>query len=170
MIQRLSLLLLPVLLAIAGCANGGIGKLGYVDVSAWSANYTEDYIQDFEIQTVDGQQTGVGGIQVKEFSHGGTGATECCALMPGVGQAIKVVWRVGDGNDPKSLWKTYSQQAVVKGAPSTNANRHSYLIVRFFPSRQIEAELIPGDDPRGARNPRVDQLFSGLRVMRRMGE
>ncbi|MFK0380208.1 DUF3304 domain-containing protein [Pandoraea sp. NPDC090278] len=169
MLKRVLLLFLPVLLFIAGCANGGIGKPGYVDVSAWSANYTEDYIQDFEIQTVDGQQTGVGGVQVKEFSKGGTGGRECCALMPGVGKTIKVVWRVGDGNAPKSLWKTYSQDVVVAGTMPTATREHSYLVVRFFPGHKAEAELFPSEllDP---NNPRVDRLFSGSRVMRRMGE
>ncbi len=55
---------------LAGCSIGRTS--GYVDASAWSVNYTEDYIQDFWIQTADGRETGLEGIQVKEFSKGGT--------------------------------------------------------------------------------------------------
>ncbi|MEX3754237.1 hypothetical protein AB3X84_30235, partial [Paraburkholderia phenoliruptrix] len=44
---------------LAACATGQ--RMDYVDASAWSANYTEDYIQDFWIQTADGKTTGVGG-------------------------------------------------------------------------------------------------------------
>jgi hypothetical protein len=66
---------------------------GYVAASAWSANYTEDYIYDFSIQTASGKRTGVGGSQVSEFSRGGQGGIECCALVPGVGQTIKVAHR-----------------------------------------------------------------------------
>jgi hypothetical protein len=95
----------------------------------------------------------------------------CCTLIPGVGQTIKVVWRVGGRQDDKSLWKTYSRDVVVKGEVSRDPNRHSYLIVRFFPRHDVEAEFVPGDDPLGARNPRVDKLFFvGPRVMRQMGE
>jgi hypothetical protein len=153
---------------LSGCAVGQPG--GYVDASAWSANYTEDYIQDFWIQSADGKKTGLGGIQVKEFSKGGTGKRQCCSLIPGVGQTIKVVWRVGGRQDDKSKWTTYSRDVVVKGEISKNSARHSYLIVRFFPAHEVEAEFVPGDDPRGARNPRVDQLFLGQRVMRHMEE
>jgi Protein of unknown function (DUF3304) len=153
---------------LGGCAIGQ--PSGYVDASAWSANYTEDYIYDFSIQTVSGNDTGLEGIQVKEFSKGGTGSSECCSLIPGVGRAIKVVWRVGGRQDDESQWKTYSRDVVVTGAVSRDPNRHSYLIVRFFPRHEVEAEFVPGDDPRGARNPRVDQLFLGQRVMRYLGE
>ncbi|MEX3669759.1 hypothetical protein AB3X82_16350, partial [Paraburkholderia phenoliruptrix] len=61
---------------LAACATGQ--RMHYVDASAWSANYTEDYIQDFWIQTADGKDTGLSGVQVKEFSAGGTGGSECC--------------------------------------------------------------------------------------------
>ncbi|MEX3689229.1 DUF3304 domain-containing protein [Paraburkholderia sp. BR14263] len=153
---------------LAACSTGL--RNGYIDASAWSANYTEDYIQDFWVQTADGKDTGMGGVQVAEFSRGGKGGRECCSLIPGVGQTIRVVWRVGGHQDDESRWKTYSRDVVVKGGVSANPNRHSYLIVRFFPHDEIEAELVPGDDPRGAQNPRVDRLFSGERVMRHMGE
>jgi len=153
---------------LAGCA--GSQRAGYIDASAWSANYTEDYIYDFQILTADGKPTGLSGIQVKEFSKGGTGKSICCALIPGVDQTIKVVWRIGGRQDDESMWRTHSGEIVVKGEASKDPNRHSYLIVRFFPQREVEAEFIPGDDPRGARNPRVDRLFLGQRVMRHFGE
>ncbi|MCP3726039.1 DUF3304 domain-containing protein [Paraburkholderia sp. CNPSo 3272] len=85
---------------LTGCAVGQ--PSGYVDASAWGANYTEDYIHDFWIQTASGKDTGMGGIQVSEFSRGGKGGRECCALIPGVGQTIRVVWRVGGRQETRS--------------------------------------------------------------------
>jgi len=154
---------------LAGCAGGQ--RSGYVDASAWSTNYTEDYIYDFEILTADGKPTGLSGIQVKEFSKGGTGKSICCALIPGVDQTIKVVWRIGGRQDEKSKWKTYSREVVVKGFMPGKTQEHSVLLVRFFSGHEIEAELIPGDGDFGPSNPRIDKLFSvGPRVMRQMGE
>ncbi|CAB3721171.1 hypothetical protein LMG22037_04779 [Paraburkholderia phenoliruptrix] len=152
---------------LAACATGQ--RMHHVDASAWSANYTEDYIQDFWIQTADGKNTGLSGVQVKEFSAGGTGGSECCSLIPGVGQTIKVVWRVGGHQEDESTWKTYSRDVEVKGAMPTQPQSHSYLIVRFFPDHEVEVELFPSADLR-PENPRVDKLFSGQRVMRHIGE
>ena len=152
---------------LAACATGQ--RMDYVDASAWSANYTEDYIQDFWIQTADGKTTGVGGVSVSEFSRGGTSGRICCSLMPGVGQTIKVVWRVGGHQEDESTWKTYSRDVEVKGAMPTQPQSHSYLIVRFFPGHEVEAELFPSADLR-PENPRVDKLYSGQRVMRHIGE
>jgi hypothetical protein len=154
---------------LAACATGQ--PRGYVDASAWSTNYTEDYIQDFWIQTVDGKDTGLEGIQVKEFSKGGTGGSECCSLIPGVGQTIRVVWRVSGRQDDKSQWKTYSRDVVVRGAMPTKKDAYNILMVRFFPDHQVEVELIPDrGEPGGSASPRVDKLFYGQRVMRHMGE
>jgi hypothetical protein len=154
---------------LSGCAVGQPG--GYVDASAWSANYTEDYIQDFWIQSADGKKTGLGGVQVKEFSKGGTGKRQCCSLIPGVGQTIKVVWRVGGRQDDESKWTTYSDDVVVKGAMPKTKNAFNILMIRFFPDHQMEAELIPDrGEPGGSASPRVDQLFYGRRVMRHMEE
>jgi hypothetical protein len=50
-----------------------------------------------------------------------------------------------------------------------DSSRHSYLIVRFFPDHEVEVELVPGDEI-SPRNPRVDALFSGKRMMRHKGE
>ena len=157
------------LATLGGCAIGQ--ARGWVEASAWPANYTEDLIYDFSVLTVDGKRTGVTGALVQEFSRGGTTGRECCGLMPGVGQTVKVVWRVGGRQEDKSQWRTYERVVVVTGQVSRNASRHSYLIVRFFPDHEVEAEFIPGDDPRGARYPRVDKLFfTGPRVMRQKGE
>jgi hypothetical protein len=162
--------LAPIVIAqfLIGCAP--VQPARYVDATAWSTNYTEDYIYDFRILTADGKATGLSGIQVKEFSKGGMGSSICCALIPGVDQTIKIVWRIGGRQDDEAQWKTYSREVVVTGEISKNQNRHSYLIVRFFPHHEVEAEFVPGDDPRGARHPRVDQLFLGRRVMRQIGE
>lgn len=154
---------------VGGCTTGQ--PRGWVVASAWGANYTEDFIFDFWIQTSGGTPTEVGGIQLAEFSRRGTTGSICCGLMPGVGQTVKVVWRTGGRHESESKWQTHSRDVVVAGEVSRSASRHSYLIVRFFPHREVEAEFIPGDDPRGARHPRVDKLFfAGPRVMRHKGE
>jgi hypothetical protein len=162
-----AMLLLVVM--VGGCA---VGKTrGWVKAAAWGANYTEDFIFDFWIRTSDGEPTEVGGIQLAEFSRRGTAGGICCGLMPRVGQTVKVVWRTGARHEREAEWETHSLDVVLTGEVSKDASRHSYLIVRFFPDREIEAEFVPGDDPRGARNPRVDKLFfAGPRVMRQKGE
>ncbi|MEX3985201.1 DUF3304 domain-containing protein [Paraburkholderia sp. EG287A] len=152
---------------LTGCAVGQ--PSGYVDASAWGANYTEDYIHDFWIQTASGKDTGVGGVQLAEFSRGGKSGSICCSLMPGVGQSIKVVWSVGGRQEPRSEWKTYSRDAVVKGTMPRQPQSHSYLVVRFFPNHEVEAELFPSAELY-PENPRVDKLFSSQRVMRHIGE
>lgn len=152
-----------------GCAVGQPG--GYVDASAWSANYTEDYIQDFSIRIADGKRTGIGGANVAEFSRGGTGGSECCSKIPGVGQTIKVVWRVGGHQEDESLWEIFSRDVVVNGTMPKDTRDHSVLIVRFFPNHEVEAELFPGDGNFGPSNPRMDRLFfAGPRVARHLGE
>jgi hypothetical protein len=169
--ERLTILLVSSALLLSACATASSG--GYVDVSAWGANYTEDFIYDFSVQTVSGKDTGVAGSRLSEFSRGGTGGRECCSLMPGVGQTIKIVWQVGGRQDDRSKWKTYSRDTVVKGTMPGNPGQtpHSVLIVRFFPSQEVEAELFPGNDSFGPANPRVDKLFSiGPKVMRYRGE
>ncbi|WP_176860840.1 DUF3304 domain-containing protein [Cupriavidus sp. YR651] len=160
---------LALILMMGGCATGQ--PRGYVNVSAWSTNYTEDYIYDFSIRTADGKRTGIGGVQVNEFSKGGTGGRECCALIPGVGQTIKVIWRVGGYREDESQWKTYSHDVVVTGAMPKKKDAYNILMVRFFKERQVEAELIPDRGEAGElASPRVDKLFSGQRVMRQKGE
>ncbi|WP_254318341.1 DUF3304 domain-containing protein [Paraburkholderia sp. CNPSo 3272] len=153
---------------LTGCAV--VQPSVYVDASAWSANYTEDYIHEFWIQTASGKDTGMGGIQVSEFSRGGKGGRECCSLIPGVGQTIKVVWRIGGRQEARSEWKTYSKDVVVIGAMPKKKDSYNILMVRFFDDHQLEAELIPDRGESGLPSPRVDKLFSGQRVMRHIGE
>ncbi|MEX3707214.1 hypothetical protein AB3X92_42120, partial [Paraburkholderia sp. BR14317] len=106
-----------------------------------------------------------------EFSRGGKGGRECCALIPGVGQTIRVVWRVGGRQETRSEWKTYSRDVVVTGAMPTKKDSYNILMVRFFLDHDVEAELIPDrGEPGGSASPRVDKLFSGQRVMRHIGE
>ncbi|MEX3926989.1 DUF3304 domain-containing protein [Paraburkholderia sp. BR10936] len=154
---------------MTGCAV--VQPSGYVDASAWGANYTEDYIHEFWIQTASGKDTGVGGVQLAEFSRGGKSGSICCSLMPGVGQSIKVVWRVGGRQETRSEWKTYSKDVAVAGATSSAPDAMNFLIVRFFPGHNIEAEFVSESaEYDGKPSPRVDQLFYGRRVMRQMGE
>jgi len=164
MVRTLVVILLGVL---AGCTVGQ--RSGNIDATAWSTNYTEDYIYDFRILTADGKATGLSGFQVKEFSKGGTGKRMCCALIPGVGQTIKVVWRIGGRQEDESQWKTYSRDVVVIGATSNDPHTRNFLIVRFFPNRDVEAEFVfESTELDGKASPRVDQLFYGRRVMRQL--
>ncbi|ALS62742.1 DUF3304 domain-containing protein [Pandoraea norimbergensis] len=154
--------------ALGGCAGGLISN-GNVDVSAWSTNYTEDYIHDFSIRTLDGKRTGVAGFQVKEFSDGGTGKTQCCAPIRGVGQTVQVVWRIATIEGSERQLMVHSRNVEISGVMPTDLRRHHYLLVRFFPGYEVEAELFSGDDF-DPKNPRVDRLFTGERVMRHKGE
>ncbi|APR34934.1 MULTISPECIES: DUF3304 domain-containing protein [unclassified Paraburkholderia] len=153
-----------------GCAS--VQSRGYVSAPAWAANYTEDYIQEFWVLTESGQRTGLEGIQVSEFSRGGTsGGHMGYASVPGVGQTIKVVWRVGGHNDAEATWKTFSKDVVVKGETSNNPETGNFLIIRFFPQHEVEAEFVwEWAKPYAKSSPRVDQLFYGHRVMRQLGE
>ena len=154
---------------VAACA--ATVPSGYVDATAWSANYTEDYIPEFHLETTSGKNLLLSGIQVKEFSKGGTGSSECCSPIPGVGQTVKVVWRVGRSQDDESKPKTYNQDVVVKGKMPAETRDHSVVVVRFFPNHEVEAEILPGDGDFGPSNPRMDRLFFvGPRVMRHLGE
>jgi hypothetical protein len=161
--------LIGALSMLASCAVGQ--PRGYVDASAWSANYTEDYIPDFHLETTSGKNLLLSGIQVKEFSKGGTGSSECCSPIPGVGQAIKVVWSVGVRQEDRSQWRTYSRDVTTTGSTSRAPDAMNFLIVRFFPGRNIEAEFVSESaKPDGKPSPRVDQVFYGRRVMRQIGE
>ncbi|MBU64034.1 MAG: hypothetical protein CL858_01020 [Cupriavidus sp.] len=158
------------LVLLGGCASGQ--PRGWVEAAGWAANYTEDFIYDFSILTADGKRTGVSGIQVSEFSRRGTSAGDiCCGLMPGVGQTVKVVWRVGGRREEEALWRTYSRDVVVMGAMPKKKDAYNILLVRFFSEHEVEAELIPDrGEAGGLPSPRVDKLFSGQRVMRKKGE
>jgi len=169
--MNLSKLLAPILIAqfLIGCAP--VQPDRYVDTSAWGANYTEDYIYEYWIQTASGKSTGVGGVQLSEFSRGGTGGSICCSLMPGVGSTVKVGWRTGGRQEDRSQWKAYSREVVVSGSTSNEPHTRNLLIVRFFSGNQVEAEFaFESTRPDGKPNPRVDQLFYGRRTMRQMGE
>ncbi|GAA0837832.1 DUF3304 domain-containing protein [Cupriavidus pauculus] len=156
------------LVLLGGCASGQ--PRGWVEAAGWAANYTEDFIYDFSILTADGKRTGVSGTQVSEFSRRGTsGGHICCGLMPGVGQTVKVVWRVGGRREDESQWRTYSRDVLVSGTMPKETKTHNYVLVRFFPRHEVEVELVPSVDL-DPRNPRVDKLFSGQRVMRKKGE
>ena len=166
LMKAAAMLLLVVI--VGGCAMGK--SRGWVVAGVTGANYTEDNIVDVSIQDTDGRRLGIGIAHVNEFSRGGTSGDECCARIPGVGQTIQVAWQVV-GRERGAQRKDFSRDVVVAGEVSKRASRHSYLIVRFFPDREVEAEFVPGDDPRGGRHPRVDKLFfAGPRVMRQKGE
>jgi hypothetical protein len=59
----------------------------------------------------------------------------------------------------------------VRGEASTDPKAMNYLVVRFFPEHQVEAELMwDSIEPDRGPSPRLDQLFYGRRVMRQMGD
>jgi hypothetical protein len=168
-IKRISAVF-AMLTALCGCATGA--PRGYVpDIDIHAANYTEDYIHNFHLETMAGTDLFAGGSKIKQFSKGGTGGVECCAAIPGVGQDIKVVWQTGGYNDPESTWATHTSIAKIKGATSDDPDTDTYLILRFFPNEQVEAEYIAQSVKFGSpRNSRADLLFTGQRVMRHIGE
>ncbi len=158
------------LTALCGCAAGV--PRGYVpDIRIHAANYTEDYIHEFHVETANGTDLGNGGAQVKQFSEGGASLGWGCTALPSVGQTIKVVWQTGGYNDPESAWITHAASTKTKGTTSGDPDTDTYLIVRFFPNDQVEAEYIAQSVKFGSsRDPRVDLLFTGQRVMRHIGE
>jgi hypothetical protein len=154
---------------LSGCTS--LQRRGYVNAGVTAANYSNDYIRDFRILNESGEPAGVGGAQVLEFSKGGLGGQECCAPIPGVGQTINVVWRVGARGERQATWKTFSRSVVVRGVTSNVSGTVNLLIVRFFPDHDAEAEfVVESAKPDDETSPRVDQLFYGRRVMRQKGE
>jgi hypothetical protein len=136
------------------------------------ANYSEDYIHDFQFETDSGKNLVLTGYNVKPFSKGGLSSPACCAALPGVGQTIRVRWRTGgDYYTPESDWTTHAAMTRIKGTSSDDAESNTSLILRFFPDGQIEAEYITQSLKfNSPLNPRVDLLFTGQRVMRHIGE
>ena len=154
--------------ALGSCAASSMVQ-GEANVTVVGANYTNDYI-DFALMSASGNNLGIG-ESAKPFSMGGSGGWSCCAVVPGVGQPLRVKSKVGAFNDAADQFKTYEQQVVVAGSmPSPKEKLQSYLSVRFIPNHEVEAELFASDDS-GPENPRVDRLFSvGPRVIRHKGE
>jgi hypothetical protein len=158
---------LTLIVALGGCAVSSIEK-GKTDAAVRGVNYTNDYV-DFTLMSTSGINLGTGG-SVEPFPKGGAGGSVCCAMVPGVGQTVRIEFRIGGFGDAAGQYKTYSRDVVVTGTmPSPKDELQSYLIVRFFPAHEVEAELIPSTEFE-PKNPRVDKLFSGKRIMRQIGE
>ncbi|QBQ97654.1 DUF3304 domain-containing protein [Paraburkholderia pallida] len=160
---------LALMVTTAGCL--ALGQQGYVEVSERSANYTEMYI-DYAIHDPNDKSVGLSG-DAKPFSKGGAGGRSCCALLPGPGQTIRVEWGEEDTDFDQSKKRHYTRDVVVIGQTPVSSDSYNYLITRFFPSQQIEVELVSRaseDVGNGPPSPRLDQLFYGRKVMRHMGE
>jgi hypothetical protein len=164
-IKRISAVF-AMLTALCGCATGA--PRGYVDVSAVTANYTDKYI-DYSFTDANGKPLGLGG-GAKPFVQGGTGGTECCAFLPGVGQTLRVTWREGGHDDGYDQMESYSRDVTVIGSPPVKENAYNYLIVRFFSGHQVEIEFVSEDTGLASRSSRLDKLFYGERTMRHIGE
>jgi hypothetical protein len=152
-----------------GCAS--TRPNGYVTARVSGVNYSEDYVLDFSILTASGEPTGIGGVQLQEFSKGALGKHECCALVPGVGQAMIVEWHIGRREDTEEKRKKFRKTIVVRGETSSGKEVVNYLIVRFFSEQKVEAELMwDSIGPNGRVSPRLDQAFYGPPVMRQLGD
>src|SRR5271163_1981317 len=88
---------LAVSVALGACATASSIGRDKIDAAVIGVNYTSDYI-DFTLMSPLGENLDTGG-DAKPFSEGGTGGTECCARLPGVGQTVHVELRVGGFND-----------------------------------------------------------------------
>ncbi|APR34949.1 hypothetical protein BTO02_05385 [Paraburkholderia sp. SOS3] len=142
----------------------------YVTASVYGVNYSEDYVPDFSILTESGEQTGMGGSRVQEFSKGGLSGLMCCAPIPKPGRSLIVSWHIGDRKEGEANWKSFRKTVVVRGEASNDPDKMNSLVVRFFPGYEVEAELMcESTGPDAGPSPRLDQLFYGRRVMRRMG-
>jgi hypothetical protein len=154
---------------LSSCAAGASSWQRYMKI--WPANYTEDFIHDFRLQTEFGKDIPLKGEEIRAFSKGGSGSDACCADLPGIGSTVRVIWRTGDMYAPETAWVSHSAVAHIGGATAQTSDSHSFLILRFFPKDQIEAEYITQlDDPYSPANPRIDVLFQGKRIMRKPGE
>jgi hypothetical protein len=152
-----------------GCASGSSSVIPYMDI--WPANYTENFIQDFTLESNSGQRFMLKGYDVATFSRGGSSDPACCSDLPGVGSKVRLVWRTGDRYAPESEWVTHSAWVQIKGITSNTPGTHPFLIARFFAHDQAELEYtVRSDDPFAPITPRVDGLFRGERVMRQPGE
>jgi hypothetical protein len=160
---------IALLVMAAGCS--AIGKQGYVDASARTANYTEMYV-DYTFYDTKGRNLGLGG-DAKPFSKGGTGGGECCVPLPGPGQTVRIIWSEETEDDDPAKKRTYTKDVVVIGPPPFPGDSYNYVITRFFPKQQVEIELVSVPEEslgKGPPSPRLDQLFYGRRVMRKIGE
>ncbi|MBB5409212.1 hypothetical protein HDG34_003153 [Paraburkholderia sp. HC6.4b] len=156
---------LALLFMVAGCSAWG--QQGYVEARAVTANYTEMYV-DYTFYDTKGRNLGLGG-GANPFSKGGTGGSTCCATLPGPGQTVRVVWDEETPNRNKEKTYHYSRDVVVIGSAPLPGDSYNYVITRFFPGQQLEVELV-SEPMGGGRSPRLDQLFYGRGVMRRIGE
>jgi hypothetical protein len=154
---------------LCGCASTRPSR--NVMASVYGVNYSEDYVPDFSILTESGEQTGMGGSRVQEFSEGGLSGEVCCAPIPKPGRTTTVSWRVGGHKEPEANWKHFRKTVVVRGEASNDRDKVNSLVVRFFPGHEVEAELIcESTGPDARPSPRRDQLFYGRRVMRQIGD
>lgn len=160
---------LALLVTTAGCSAWS--QQGYVDASARTANYTEMYV-DYTFYDTTGKNLGSGG-SANPFSKGGTGGSSCCAMLPGPGQTVRVVWdEETPGRNEEKTYR-YTRDVVVIGPPPLPGDSYNYVITRFFPQQQVEVELVSVPIQslgQGSPSPRLDQLYYGRRVMRHMGE
>lgn len=79
---------LALLAIIDGCTTDAQPK--YMMASD-AANYTDKHI-DYSLYDTAGAPFGLGG-DAKPFNKGGTGAIECCAMLPGPAQPLRVAGR-----------------------------------------------------------------------------
>lgn len=159
---------LAMLAMIGGCAIGA--EHGYV-MAPDGANYTDKYVS-YSIYDAKGKPFWLGG-DAKPFTKGGATGGDCCALLPGPGQIIRVVWDEDTEGNASAEKNTHTKDVVVAGSPPLAKDAHNSLVVRFFERQQVEVEFISvprADLDKGIPSPRLDRIFFGERVMRHMGD
>lgn len=152
------------LVMAAGCA---ISAQREYMMAPDTANYTDKYV-DYTLYDIKGRNLGLGG-EAKPFNKGGTGGIECCVMLPGPGQILRIVWSEEAEDHDLAKKRTYTKDVVVTGSQPLLGEPHNYLIVRFFPKQQLEIEFV-SEPINGPRSPRRDRIFFGEHVMRQVGE
>ncbi|MBB5409215.1 hypothetical protein HDG34_003156 [Paraburkholderia sp. HC6.4b] len=156
------------LVTFGGCAVGG--QRGYM-MAPDAANYTDKYI-NYAVFSAEGKPFWLGG-NAKPFNKGGATGGDCCAALPGPGQAIRIGWNEDTEHKAPAAKYTYTKDVVVIGSPPQSKDAHNRLIIRFFPHQQLEVEFISVPEEnlgKGMPSPRLDRAFFGERVMRHPGE
>ena len=145
------------LVIVVGCA---IGAQGRYMMAPDGANYTNEYIS-YSIYDTKGKPFGLGG-DIKPFNKNGATHGDCCALLPGPGQTIRVVWDADTEDDTSAEKHTYTKDVFVTGSPPVSKDAYNNLVVRFFPHKEVEVEFIsasPADLDKGISSPRLDRIF-----------
>ncbi|WP_343655974.1 DUF3304 domain-containing protein [Paraburkholderia caribensis] len=166
--NRIALAIFTAATPLLGCAS--LSQIGYVpEVAVVTANYTDKYVY-YSLADGDDRPLNIGG-SAHPFANGGTGGTDCCRAMPNAGQKITVRWQEGTKDINADKTPLLHKTVTVRGSSPRSGDRFNYMIVRFFSGQQVEVEILSEPNgPRATRDPRLDKIFYGQRVMRQIGD